>query len=258
MKKIIDYLQQLGLSEIEAVLYKGLLETGATTVKDLAEHVNVKRITAHFNIERLIERGLVTQVKKGLKRNIVAEPPDRLADLIKKQEQDIEIMKNNFQDTLTTLYSIIPTTKKESGVDVRYFEGKASIKSVYQQVLQAKRIYSFVNVNKIQEVFPENSALFKKAFDNNPHMEMWEIIEDTRESRDTMNALNKRYHYSFVPHSITLSDFDFMIFDDHVAMVYVHEVYPYAVVINSSAMANGLQAIHQMVWDVLSTRQSEK
>ncbi|KKQ02042.1 MAG: hypothetical protein US11_C0001G0001, partial [Candidatus Roizmanbacteria bacterium GW2011_GWA2_36_23] len=46
MKKVTDYLVQLGLSEIEARLYQGLLEISPCTVMDVADHVSVKRITA--------------------------------------------------------------------------------------------------------------------------------------------------------------------------------------------------------------------
>ena len=73
MKKITDYLQELGLTEIEAAVYQGLLETGPTTVKNLADHIGIKRITTHFNVESLIEKGLIIQTKSGTKRQIIAE-----------------------------------------------------------------------------------------------------------------------------------------------------------------------------------------
>jgi predicted transcriptional regulator len=66
MKRIVDYLQQLGLSDIEAQLYKGLLEAGSTTIMDLANHVNMKRITVHFNIENLMKKALISRHVKLL------------------------------------------------------------------------------------------------------------------------------------------------------------------------------------------------
>lgn len=252
MKKIIDFLEQLGLSEIEANLYKGLLETGATTVKDLAEHVGIKRITAHFNIEHLIERGLVTQVKKGQKRNIVAEPPERLGDLIKQKEQEIEAIKNNLQDTVDTLYSIIPSAKEESGVEVKYYEGRNGVRSIYKEVLKSNELRSFVNISKIFDLFPENPELFPENMDKG-HLQMWEIIEDSPRSREYVKETDPtKYKYKFFPQAWGNEVFfDFMIFDGKVAIITAKNSDPSGILINNRDIYGNMRFIFDIVWKLL-------
>ena len=65
--KIIEYLKQLDLSEIEAELYLILLNKGSLSVRDLAEISGIKRTTAYIYIDQLIEKGLVLKVVKESK-----------------------------------------------------------------------------------------------------------------------------------------------------------------------------------------------
>lgn len=251
MKKVVDYLQELGLTEIEAKVYQGLFETGPTTVKDLAEHIKLKRITTHFNVENLIEKGLITQTTVGSRRQIVAEPPDKLDYLIDEKENQLHSLRNDFENIVQTLST---TSSQQAGehIQIEYYEGKNAVQSVYKEILKAKKIYAFVNFNKIPIVFPENPSLFQKALEADSEREIWDIFEVTSETKALAKKIEKRHHYCFFPPNVTLSDFDFMIFDQSVAMIYLHIDKPYAIVSHSKAMATGLRAIHSIVWRVLS------
>lgn len=250
MKKIIDYLQQLGLSEIEAILYKGLLETGATTVKELSEHVGIKRITAHFNIERLIERGLVTQIKKGMKRNIVAEPPERLSDLLKQKEQEVELMKNSLQDTLSSLYSIIPSGKDTNGVEVKYYEGKKNVQAVYQETLLSNEVHSFVNLDKYYEIFPSTDNHFWEALDKNKNRTVCDIAVDSPLARKLAKGHN-RYYCKFISSENFFTGFDIQIYSNKIAIIQLDEKNTVATVMESKILYESLKVIHQTMWNLL-------
>lgn len=253
MKKVTDYLQELGLTEIEAKVYQGILETGPTTVKNLAEHVKIKRITVHFNIENLIAKGLVTQTLIGARRQIMAEQPERLEQLITQKEKSIQAIKKEFPEMIKNFALLHPAATGEN-IQVKYYEGKEAVKSVYKEILKANLIYAFANFDRLQSVFPENHELFQKALNQNPKMEVWDIFETTLEVQKLASKTHKRHHLSFFPPNMSLSDFDFLIFDNNVAMIYLHQDRPYAIVSRSSAMAAGLKAIHSIVWKVLSER----
>ena len=251
MKKITDYLQELGLTEIEAVLYQGLLEIGSTTVMELAKHTGIKRITVHFNIKNLIDKGLVVQTIQGARRQIMAEPPERLEYLIEQKENQLHTLRNDFEDIIKTL---LTSSQQQAGehIHVEYYEGKNTVQYVYKEILKARNIYAFANFDRLLSVFPENHELFQKALNQNPKMEIWDIFETTIEAQKLASETNKRHHFCFFPPNMSLSDFDFLIFDNNVAMIYLHRENPYAIVSHSYAMAAGLKAIHSIVWRVLS------
>ncbi|MFW5703865.1 MAG: TrmB family transcriptional regulator [Patescibacteria group bacterium] len=136
MKRIITYLQKLGLSELEAKIYYGLLETGSTTVMELANHVGIKRITTHFNVERLIEMGLVAETKKGARRKIVAEDPDKLEHLLLKKEEEIQSLKQSLPKLMQSLSEMNGNlTQSAKNVRILYYEGEKGFKDVSQRSL---------------------------------------------------------------------------------------------------------------------------
>ncbi len=252
MKKLIDYLEELGLTEFEAKLYEGLLEIGPTSVMELAEHVGVNRITAHFNLRNLIEKGLVAQTLQGSRRQITAESPEKLEYLIEQKENKIKRIRSDFSVIMKTVFDNLSHTKTGEDIQVKYYEGKKALESVYKEVLTAKKIFSFANINQIRSLLPQNTGLFQKAIDEDPKKEIWEIFEASEETRKYVDKANKRYNYCFFPKNISFSNFDFMIFDENIAMVYIHPEKPYAIVTHSPAMAAGFKAIHHIVWEVLS------
>ncbi len=251
IKKITDYLKELGLTEIEASLYQGLLEIGPTTVMGLSEHIGIKRITTHFNIKNLIDKGLVAQTIQGARRQIMAEPPERLEYLIEQKENQLHNLRNDFDDIVKAI-STTSQQKTSENIQIEYYEGKNAVQSVYKEILKAKNIYAFANFDRLLSVFPENHELFQKALNKNPKMEIWDIFETIIDAQKLASKTNKRHHYCFFPPNMSLSDFDFLIFDDNVSMIYLHQDNPYAIVSHSYAMAAGLKAIHSIVWRVLS------
>lgn len=155
MNQIKYYLQQLGLTEIEATLYQGLLETGPTTVKELADHVEIKRITTHFNIENLIEKGLVTQTMQGARRRIIAEPPERLRTIIEEKRRDLSIMETKLPQIIEQIHIKTPNLLTKNNPAIRYFEGEKGFKEVCQRSLDyaRKEILFFSNLDEWYKVY---------------------------------------------------------------------------------------------------------
>jgi len=224
MKKIIDYLQNIGLSETEAKLYESLLKIGPSTIKELSVYININRITVHFNIENLIEKGLIGQSRIGARRKIFVEPPKRLKYLIEQKLENFKIIKDKFPDILDTINSIYFSKIKESqNIEVKYYVGKKEVELIYKDVLSAKEVRSYVNLDIVASVFPENVELFVKGLDKNRDLNIWEIVENskTAEENTAIFARNKRYHFKIAYSSIKLSAADVMIYSNKVAVVNV-------------------------------------
>jgi sugar-specific transcriptional regulator TrmB len=254
MKKIIDYLQQLGLSEIEARLYQGLLELGPSTVMELANYTRIKRITSHFGLESLIQQGLITQIRQGARRKVIIEDFSRFKYLIEKKMEGAKQLHKKLPEIIKTINLSYPKYKQMKKIQIRYYEGKEKLRLVYQEILKANRIHSFVNMNKIISTFPENPKLFKEAFQKNKKLEMWEILEDSRSAKDCLNNLNSKYHYCFIPEKMSLSEMDLIIFDNNIAIIHLNITNPTGIIVGSKACARGLLGIHKIVWELLSKK----
>lgn len=255
MRNVNDYLKQLGLSDIETKLYLGLLETGSTTVMELANHVSIKRITAHFNIESLISKGLVTETRKGARRQIVAEGPEKLLELLEDRETDIKQLKQTLPTIIQTISKSIPKAKTSDDVEIRYYEGKKAVLNIYQETLKADEVYSFADLDKYYEVFPGTIDSWEKALSENPKRTVRDLLVDTPLARKIGTAGNyDRYYSKFLPKSDFFAGFgfsDYIIYDDKVAIVQLDKDYPTATVIESKQIALSLKALHRSMWELL-------
>lgn len=251
IKKITDYLEEVGLTEIEAILYQGLLETGPTTVMELAEHTGIKRITVHFNIENLIQKGLVVQTVQGARRQIIAEPPERLEYLIDQQFDKTKTLKTKFPDFINTVHTIHP--QKSQDVEIKYYEGKESVMHIYEEALKAKEFRAYVNPEELHRVFTSNMELFIEAHKRRKNMNVWEIMEDSPEAEQYIKNIPKeRYYYKLVPKGISLSIIDYMMFDGKVAIVNLEKHNTTGILISNESYYNSAKAIYNLVWQMLS------
>lgn len=252
MKIINDYLIDLGLTEIEATLYHGLLEIGPATVKKLADHVGIKRITVHFNIENLINKGLITQTIIGARRQIIAESPEHLKYLVDKKIESTNNLLNRFSDFVKNASTLQQSVNRNKEVEIKYYEGKIAVNQVYINALASNEFRAYVNCRELAKVFPNNVDLFLKTHKKRKNMKVWEIMEDSVESKTYIKRMPiERYFYKIIPKGINLSVIDYMIFDGKVAIVNL-EKNTTGIVISNEHYYQNAKSIYEFVWQMLN------
>lgn len=251
MKKITDFLKDLGLSDAETKIYFKLLEVDRCSITELAHLLNMNRVTAHFNIQGLIDKGLITHIKQGRSRELHAQPPETLQYLIEQKESKVKKLKEEFATTLPLMTQLRPS-KNSSNVDfdAKFFQGLNGVKAIYREVLKSNELRSFVNISTIFDKFPENPSLFPEAI-SHTHLTMWEIIEDSTRSRDYVKTVDpNRYFYKFFPAEWNVSVFDYMIFDGKIAMIAGREEVNGILIINDEMYQNS-KSIFELFWKTL-------
>ena len=142
------FLEEAGMTSVEARIYLALLEKGSIKAGEITRHTGVHRRSVYDAIERLIEKGLVSYIKTNNRRYFEAAPPERLLTLLKEKEENITQIMPELQ-----LLGRLSEEKKE----VVFFRGKQAIKTVFEdQVKEGKPIMVFgnaVNVNEIVKYY---------------------------------------------------------------------------------------------------------
>src|SRR5688572_27975370 len=101
IEKIISYLKQLELADIEAKLYLALLKSGTAGVRELARAVGIKRTSAYIYIDQLVEKGLVIKTVTGSRKQVAAiKPEEGLQELVKQKVQSAQDTKQRFTQIL--------------------------------------------------------------------------------------------------------------------------------------------------------------
>src|ERR1700734_3874837 len=124
METIIDYLKQLDLSDVEAKIYLTLLQTGPVSVRDLAQTINIKRTTAYFYIDQLVDKGLIMKLVKGSKKLVAANEPENLQHLVEEKLESAKSVKQGFPDILKALNNSIAQENNANEAEIKYYKGK--------------------------------------------------------------------------------------------------------------------------------------
>lgn len=250
MENILKFLKELELSEIEAKLYLTLLQHGPTSVRELAETIEIKRTTAYFYIDQLVEKGLITKLVKNSKKLVAANPPEALEHLVQQKVTSANHVQQTFPDILKSLTTNLPKETNTEDAEITYYKGKNGVRKVYEAALAAKELRSYVNIAEIVQVFPENFQLFNDAFKNNPNLTMFEICEDSPQARNRIGSSNDKHHYKILPKDMKLSAQDILIYDKTVAIIHFKD-HVTGVVLRNTDLYNNFKTLFDFMWKML-------
>ena len=250
MEKIIEYLKQLELSELEAKLYLTLLQTGPITVRDLAANVDVKRTTAYLYVDQLVEKGLALKLVQGSKKLVSAEEPKNLEILIEKKLKQAQEVKHSFPDILSSLNATISQQEMKHEAEIKYYKGKNGVRKIYEESLQAGEVRSYVSVEEIAKAFPDNYQLLDQAYKSDPTIKIYEICEESRKTRERIKHANKNHLYKVLPQKKKLTSQDVLIFGDKIAIIDLKGETS-GIVLKSYDLSRNFQILFDLLWDML-------
>ncbi len=102
----IELLKKLGFSDKYSTIYLALLRLGPSSVRKLADNVELNRGTVYEGLKWLQEQGLVDYYEKDSKQCFVAEDPERLQGLVEKQSLALKEAGKRLVDVIPELKSI--------------------------------------------------------------------------------------------------------------------------------------------------------
>lgn len=136
-------LGKLHLTAKEVQLYLSLLELGEAPMEDIVKKSQLKRATAYIVIDTLKRRGLVSTARSGKRKRYIAEDPRILGRILDSE-------RATYEGALPELLSLANRLAKKP--QIRFFEGEAGIKSVYQDTLNypGKEILMWGSLNAME------------------------------------------------------------------------------------------------------------
>ena len=83
-------LERIGLNRNEAKVYLALIIRGQATASELVKAIGVHRNIVYDNLEKLIEKGLVSFIVDGAKRKFIAQDPAAIIDYLQSKKLQID------------------------------------------------------------------------------------------------------------------------------------------------------------------------
>lgn len=152
------YLEEIGLSDKEAVLYLALLGFESATPSELAEKTGIKRTTVYVVLETLEQKGLVSEVPKGKISSFQAEPPERLQTFVERQKVVLDERSARLKDIIPQIKSV--TREKGERPIIKFFEGRDGAISALEEFYEmhdkrTKEGYFVFNRDLIEATYSE-------------------------------------------------------------------------------------------------------
>jgi len=247
-------LSNLGLDKHEAAIYHALLELGPATVTEITKKAGLTRTFGYPILEKFSEQGLVLRASgEGKKIKYTIQHPRRLVQYIQNRKNQWERRLKDAEGILPELVSLYKVAEKPI---VRFQEGAAGIKAIFEETLESKEeILSILDIEgwDIPEFRQWGKNYNRQRSLCNIHERI--LMLDTPKGRAWM----KDYHGSFKftdyrwikPEQLPfIKGFggEINIYENKVVMALLKQPGLMGVIIESSALANMLKGLYQLAW----------
>jgi sugar-specific transcriptional regulator TrmB len=121
-------LEEIGLTNAEIKVYLALLELGTSNAGPILDRTGMQNSVVHLALNRLIEKGIVSYVKEGRRKQYQAANPKHLIEYMNEKKERLE-------GVLPQLLAIEATAKEKPEVII--FRGIRGIKELLYELLEA-------------------------------------------------------------------------------------------------------------------------
>lgn len=122
-------LESAGLSNAQSIIYLTLIEVGITKVGVIIEQTNLQSSVVHNNLNKLIEKGLVSFVMVGKIKHYQAAEPEVFLNFLEDQKKQIDERKKEINKLLPKLKLQKELAKQKT--DVQVFRGRKGFQTAY-------------------------------------------------------------------------------------------------------------------------------
>ncbi len=171
----IEELKEMGLDDNEIKVYLSCLELGPSKSDDVAKKAKLIRTTTYSILQKLKQKGIISNILKDNINIFEAVEPEKLLELLEEKKQKINSI-------LPKLKSI--QNKEQNKYNVTYFEGENGIKTIMNDIIEVPNttIKSFGTVYSFFESSPYYSKeYFRKKKERN--IKSISVAVDTPEGR---------------------------------------------------------------------------
>lgn len=236
-------LTQLGLKEREAQVYLALLELGESPVQPIARKAGLQRPNCYAVLESLVERGLASYNLNGSRRRYAAEDPQKLTTILEEQSRLLQ----EALPGLRSLHNRAPGKPK-----VRYYEGLAGIKQIYEEVLHGDWYDCLFSPDIVLPIWGDYVEDFGKRTAARK-IKVREIIASTNAKVPYASSYKlPLQEIRYLPKG-TVAETDLILYKNKVALV-SYNPDPHALLIEGSGIVQTIQLMFERMWEGIPQR----
>lgn len=242
-------LEEIGLTKSEIKVYLALLKLGSSSKKEIVKEAKITPSKLYEVSDKLIDKGLVSYVKKNKILHFSAAPPEQVLDFLKKKKEDITQQENRFSLLIPTLKSI----EKSEEPEIEVFKGWKGMRTVYKMMLNSLKpeetdfVIGATSGEDIESATRFFTRIHKERRKKKIKLKILINKKDKKWALEILN--NKRYDLvRFVEHS---APSEVNVWGDHVMIVILTKT-PVVTLIKSGIVAESFRNYFNALWKVAS------
>ncbi|MFH1073426.1 MAG: helix-turn-helix domain-containing protein [Nanoarchaeota archaeon] len=239
-------LEKLGLNRNEAKVYLGLIQKGQASASQLVKALGVHRNIVYDNLEKLIDKGLVSFIVQGTKRVFIAEEPDAIIEYLNGKKEGIDQEIKDAQALLPQIGKFLKASPQQDH-DVVVFRGMKGIKKVLAEVLGAKENWVLGMSNASVEVM--SNTYWKNYNAKVDDLNIKEYFLLNADFKDEYSFAKKRnIHVRRLPRELTQVT-EIILFNDNVAM-FIYSEDPVVILIKNNYLFQTFRQQFDFLWSI--------
>ena len=135
----LQELTKLGFNKNEAKVYLALVGFGKATANTIIKHIKFHKNIVYDNLEKLIDKGLVTYVIEEGIRHFKIAPPDMLIQIFDEEAKAIELKRAKAKNIAGQISKAMKVIKPKQEATI--YRGIKGIRSFYNQLVQRGQDY---------------------------------------------------------------------------------------------------------------------
>ncbi|MFA6461705.1 MAG: helix-turn-helix domain-containing protein [Candidatus Woesearchaeota archaeon] len=132
-------LLELGFTQNESEVYCSLVKFNLAKANELIKDTKLHKKIVYENLERLIDKGLVSFVQEGRTRIFKVADPNMLVELFEEKIKDAEEKKKSAERIASEIRLIVKKEKLKQ--EATLFRGKKGIRSFYNELIRSGEDY---------------------------------------------------------------------------------------------------------------------
>lgn len=232
-------LRALGLHQTEIVVYLFLLKNGLSSPPIVSHETRIARTNCYNILLGLKNKGLVEEQQQTKRKVYQANDPVALVDLFKRKVA-------NAQNILPDLQSVF--THQVISPGVKFYQGLAQIKELYEGSLSTKAIFSVGSRKKFRAFLPDFEKYYFQEIQKR-QIVFYDLTDQKSKLMTTkMQEFLKGYYTARqLPPEYEETETDMLVWNDTVCFLRLKDPAK-AIVIENQPISNLIQTLFKIIW----------
>ncbi len=238
---IQEALEKFGLTINEIKAYMAVINLGSSSAGNVAKETNLHRRPTYDALDRLVSKGLISYTIKEGKKSFQAADPERLLEIAKQREREIE-------QVLPELKEKYKSTKVKIFAEI--YEGNEGIKTVMEDILLEGKEWLTLGSTGI---VPKSFSLYLEKFAGRREklkIKRKILVANDERGRQYYKILKKQklIEVKFLPVHIQNPQ-TIWIYSNKVLIMVTSEEHPVMFLIENEKIANSYRDYFNLIWN---------